>query len=103
VNLNLIFDFLPPCPFYTTFNLYCPACGNTRSLEALLRGEFIAALRYNITIPFLVLLAAAFLTELIFRAFGKRMVIVPRKNAFLFGVIGFFLVYYVVRNFFPFA
>lgn len=99
--MNITFDFLPPCPLYTVFEIYCPACGNTRSLNALLGGDILASLRHNLTIPFLALLAVAFLVELGFRAFGKKVTLVPRKYAFLYGCIGFFLVYYIVRNFIP--
>jgi hypothetical protein len=84
------------------YDLYCPACGSTRSANALLSGDILAALRHNLTVPFLVLLAAAFFMELIFRVFGKKVVIVPRKYMFLYGCIGFFLGYYIVRNIIPF-
>ncbi|WP_211841731.1 DUF2752 domain-containing protein [Rudaeicoccus suwonensis] len=32
---------------YAATGLYCPACGATRSVYALLRGDFTAALVYN--------------------------------------------------------
>ncbi|MDD3155447.1 MAG: DUF2752 domain-containing protein [Victivallaceae bacterium] len=40
--------FLPPCLFLEATHLYCPGCGNTRALHALLHGELLASLRCNI-------------------------------------------------------
>ncbi len=39
--------FLPRCPLYTMTGIYCPGCGATRALHALLRGHWLAALRLN--------------------------------------------------------
>jgi hypothetical protein len=90
--------FIAPCPSYTLFSLYCPGCGNTRSLAALLRGDLLSALRYNPAIPFAALLAAAFYIELVFWAFGRKHMIVPRNKIFWFTTAALFLVYYVMRN-----
>ena len=50
----------PPCPLYTWTGLYCPGCGGTRSLHALLHGDLAQSLQQN---PFVVvaLCAAAIL------------------------------------------
>lgn len=89
----------PQCPFYRLFHLYCPACGNTRSILALLRLDVAESLRYNAMPLLLLVLGGLFYVELICRAFGKRVRLVPRHNAFLFGCIGALLIYFVVRNF----
>ena len=39
--------FFPGCTFHQLTGLNCPGCGATRSLHALLHGEFLAALRDN--------------------------------------------------------
>jgi hypothetical protein len=87
-----------PCPVYTRLGLYCPACGNTRSLEALLRGDLPLSMRHNPAILFLTLLAAAFYTETAFRAFGKQIKLIPRGRGFVVSVIMIFAVYYILRN-----
>lgn len=43
---------LPPCPFYWLTGLYCPGCGTTRALHALLHLDVAQALTMN---PLLVL------------------------------------------------
>ncbi|MEI7765932.1 MAG: DUF2752 domain-containing protein [Phycisphaerae bacterium] len=37
----------PPCMFYTATGWYCPGCGGTRWLHALLTGHWYAALHLN--------------------------------------------------------
>ena len=44
------------CVSYKFFHLYCPLCGGTRAIFALLKLDFISALKYN---PFLFYLAFA--------------------------------------------
>lgn len=46
------------CFFRTRFQLYCPGCGGTRALVALLQGDLLRSLQYN---PLTVLFLADFL------------------------------------------
>ena len=45
--LNRIFALKIPCIFHKITNLYCPGCGITRCLFAVLQGDFKKAFRYN--------------------------------------------------------
>lgn len=38
---------LSECSFKTHFGMYCPGCGGTRALIALLQGDVIQSLKYN--------------------------------------------------------
>ena len=38
-----ISKFLLPCVVQSTFGIYCPGCGGTRAVMALLRGNFTAS------------------------------------------------------------
>ena len=38
---------LPYCLTHELFHLYCPLCGGTRAVAALLRLDIVSALRYN--------------------------------------------------------
>lgn len=50
----------PGCVFRRYTGIACPGCGGTRSLRALLAGDFINAFRYNMLMPITLL---ALLTE----------------------------------------
>lgn len=92
---------LPPCFLYSHFHLYCPGCGNTRSVAALLRGDLLTALKYNI-VPFLVLIIAiAGYIELATYSFGKPIKILPRKLIVYLILIALVFLYLIVRNFIP--
>jgi len=41
------YGFYPTCPVYRYLHLYCPGCGSTRALSALLHGRFLEAIHYN--------------------------------------------------------
>ena len=51
------------CPFYQLTHLYCPGCGITRALRALLMGNFYQAFRYNNLIVLLPLFLIYYLEE----------------------------------------
>lgn len=93
---------LPPCLFYSTFHLYCPACGNTRSVTALLHGELVPALRYNITPVLLgIILLLAYL-ELAAYSFFKPVRLLPRKLSFYLILLSILILYMIIRNFIPY-
>lgn len=50
--------FLPPCPLHALTGYYCPGCGGTRAVAALLDGAWLLSLRYH---PLVLPAAAAFL------------------------------------------
>jgi hypothetical protein len=55
------YGFYPPCPVYRYLHLYCPGCGATRALAALLHGRLAEAMHYNplfvMLLPLLLLFA----------------------------------------------
>jgi len=97
-----LLPFIPLCPFYSIFHLYCPACGNTRSVLALLRGDFLSSLRYNIIPILLIVLLTLAYIELVCYSFGKHKPILPRKLSFYLEGIALLCLYLVIRNFIPY-
>lgn len=56
-------DFLPviPCFFSSVLGIYCPGCGGTRALSALLHGHFLRAIWYHPFIPYIAVIFSGFL------------------------------------------
>ena len=93
--------FFPECSFHRLTGYWCTGRGNTRSVEALLHGHIITAIRNNATIPFLTLLLILLYAENLGALFGRDIKLLPRKGLFWGFVIGIFIVYFIVRNFIP--
>lgn len=95
-------NFLPECFFRKISGLYCPGCGNTRSVVALLHGDILTSLRYNITPIILIILITLAYLEFIFILFGKKVKLIPRSTIFWVLATILLVCYFVFRNFFPY-
>lgn len=52
-----VIKMIPPCSFYEKFGYYCPGCGGTRAVLALLSGKVIDSLCYH---PFVLYAAVSY-------------------------------------------
>ena len=43
---------LPPCLFHLISGYYCPGCGGTRAVRALLHGQFLHSFLYHPFVPY---------------------------------------------------
>lgn len=43
-----MYNFFPECPFHKYLHLDCPGCGSQRAIHALLHGNIMTALDYNV-------------------------------------------------------
>ena len=80
------------------FGFYCPACGGTRALSALLSLDLVSALRYNLLVPLGALLFVTWdvvaITHLVR---GKPRETLMRKSVVL-TVTGVVVAYAIIRN-----
>lgn len=94
-------DVTLKCMTYKMTGFYCPGCGETRALHALLHGHIIQAFDYNLLFPIVAVVMAWFflvgLTTLICR---KRVMWIPETFPVWLGiVIGVVIVLFtVLRN-----
>ncbi len=85
---------LPGCIILKTTGFYCPGCGATRAVLALLRGRFLTAIKYNMGLCTLGIICVAVYLEYV-----SNKKILPRNGYFwaVFGIVLF--LYYFMRNF----
>jgi len=94
--------YFPSCSVYKALGLYCPACGNTRSVVALLHGDVFTSLRYNIMPLLLIFLALLGYIELVTYSFYRHVRLLPRSLVFYLILIALMVIYWIGRNFSPF-
>lgn len=92
-TLNFWISIMPQCLFFKVTGLYCPGCGGTRSVIALLNGNIWTAFKYNPGVVSLAIITGLVLFE---KIFNKK--ILPRRLSFwgVFIIMLFF--YYIIRN-----
>ena len=94
-----------PCPIYEVTHYYCPGCGITRALVALVHGNFLQAFRYNM----LVIILLPFALPLLGNSYccwlrGNQNLWAKRiPNVIWYGVIVLALLFGILRNLEPFS
>ncbi len=100
--LILRYVTLWPCPSLTLLHIYCPGCGSTRAVAALLHGDLLLALRQNSVIPVMLLMAVLYYLEFALKVWGVRFHFpVIHNKVFITALFVCWLIYAVVRNFVP--
>jgi hypothetical protein len=95
----------PVCPFHRLTGLWCPGCGMTRALHALLHGDVAAAVSSNLFVPLVVVLGGYLWLSWLWPTLGRgRLPSLGRVPATVWGVlVAAALVYGVLRNLPPFT
>ena len=61
-----------PCMMYKFLGVYCPGCGGTRAIEALLQGKILLSLWYHPLVLYVVIIGGGFMiTQTLERLFGR--------------------------------
>lgn len=94
-------NILPPCDSYSHFGIYCPGCGLTRFILAIMAGDLWLALRCNAVIFCLFAALVGIYTEFVLLSFGKDVHLLPRKPLFYIIFALAAAAYLVLRNFVP--
>lgn len=95
--LNLFFNISIKCPIYEFTHLYCPGCGITRCLFALIQLDFYKAFKYNQLV--FILLPISFIYYIIYSyyyiKYNKRITI-PKYISITILII--VLLFGILRN-----
>ena len=88
------------CRFLAVTGLYCPACGGTRALNALLSGHLITSLKFNPAVAFGAAVFVCFMvTQAIERLSGGRLKIgLKYRNLYIYLWLGILMGWWLIRN-----
>lgn len=93
--MKLADKFVGKCSLYLLTGFYCPGCGNTRAVNALMSGKILTSIGYN---PMPALLLGVAVVHYIWTLRGKKP---PMSGIFVITVTSVLLLYYILRNFIP--
>jgi hypothetical protein len=89
----------PRCPIFFWLHLYCPGCGGTRALAALLHGRLNEAMHWNAMVVLLFPFAAVFFALTYWRAMRATPFLWPTVPYPLLKVcFALIAIFTVVRN-----
>ena len=88
-----------PCFFDKVLGIYCPGCGGTRALTALVHGRLLEALWYHPLIPYLAVVGGGFMLTQGLERLGIRHVRGWRYQTwYLYAAIGLIVLNFIVKN-----
>lgn len=95
----------PACPFHALTGLACPGCGMTRGLHALMHGDPLGALDYNLILPgILFFFGYLFISLVLTAGRGRGLNFRIFTPIVVWGFFGLALVFTILRNlpYYPF-
>ena len=93
---------IPSCITFNFLGFYCPACGMTRSVIALMHGDILLSIRQNAMIVVFLVIGLIFYIWYILRLLGVKFRLGICNRKFLYGILILWFVYGISRNFIPF-
>lgn len=91
---------LPPCLFHLISGYYCPGCGGTRAVRALLRGHPIQAAYFHPVVPYG---AAVYLSFMITQSIerlsrGRARIGMKYHNYYAWIAVLLIIVNFIIKN-----
>ena len=88
-----------PCVLYYFFGIYCPGCGGTRAVKALLNGEVLQSLWYHPLVLYSLILYAGFMLTNTLEKLRVKGVRGWRFHSwYLYGALGILGMNFLVKN-----
>ena len=88
-----------PCVFYYLCGIYCPGCGGTRALKALLDGEILQSLWYHPLVLYSVILYGGFMLSHTLERFSVKGIRGWQFHSwYLYGALGILIVNFLIKN-----
>ena len=91
---------LPPCALHRLTGYYCPGCGGSRAVTALLHGEILTSLYYHPIVVYTVVMGGWFmLSQTMERvSFGKLKVGLHYRDIYLWIALAIVVINCLVKN-----
>ena len=86
------------CYFKVYFHLYCPGCGGTRAVKALLKLNIMRSLYYNPMVVVLITVELLFLISNIFKKIEKTNRFIMSSRKIRVYVLASWVIYFLIRN-----
>lgn len=92
-------NYVVPCVFYKATGLYCPGCGGTRAVFALLHGHIIRSFLYHPFVPYVAIFGGWFMiSQTIERISRHKIKIAMRyRDCYLWIALAIVLIQFVVK------
>ena len=88
-----------PCFFSNVLGFYCPGCGGTRAVYALVHGRFLKAVWYHPLVPYGAVIGGGFmLTQGLYRLGVKYIKPWKFHNWYLNGAVVIFVCNFLIKN-----
>ncbi len=108
VILNVAkFDFLklvPPCGFRFVTGYYCPGCGGTRAVRALLQGRLVESFLYHPFVLYCAVIAGVFMISNTIQLLTKNKwkIGLKYRHGYLYGGVVVIIVNWILQNIYIF-
>lgn len=95
---------LPPCMLNRYFGIYCPGCGGSRAVMALIQGKFLDSLYYHPLVLYGAVLYLAFmLSQTVALLSRGRLKGLRFHQWFLFGAVFLIVLNCLIKNILKFC
>lgn len=89
-----------PCLFHAMTGLYCPGCGGTRAVRALLRGDVLMSFQYHPLVPYMAAVLALSLGRwLLFRITKNPGWLPGHRMRLVYIGVGIILANWIFKNY----
>lgn len=99
--LPLPYDkLMAPCVLHSISGLYCPGCGGTRAILALLNGHVITSFICHPLVPYTAITGGWFLISQSIERISKRRVLIGMKfhDAYVWAALFIVVINFIAKN-----
>lgn len=88
-----------PCVLSTFFGMYCPGCGGTRAVIALINGDIILSLWYHPFVLYAIILYSAYMISNTIERLSKGKVCgIKFQDWYLYGALLIIICNFIFKN-----